>query len=437
MLENAKLYDKDYDSNATRSWGASTVIAGVTYSTGLFWQPLQNKDDPYTEIEESSESVQEGADLFVIKPGKTVQFGICASGDGYKKGTQSLAVTVSTALSEKSSFVAVFKVDNGWWYCCVRNDIILSDGDMLFLKEDDAKEQFMSMMTVPDWGRRIAPADWNIPDTEDLQLEGILSSGVKAKLQKIKALRGPKLYAIIALSAVVSFWILSSFVTDVLLAPKRAPIVIAPVKPKIMKPVKKAPEIKPWEKIKDPEQILSYCYRDVMLFVKIMPPGWEIGGVNCEENGATASWSRNIGRISWIDKALNESKMSFSARSISADGNTLIASTYYKPVLIKSPPVYTEIELKNIVNDLFQSLSQPISLTDTTVVVEPPKENSRFQQNEEKAKEYKTVSFTFSAPQNPLVWQDILTKFSGLVMYTIKYDTITSMWTYEGAIYVI
>ena len=436
MLENAKLYDKDYDSNATRSWGASTVIGGVTYATGLFWQPLQNKDDPYSEIEETAESVQEGADLFVLKPGKTVQFGICASSDGYKKGYQSLAVTVSTSLSEKTSFVAVFKVDNGWWYCCVRNDIILSDGDVLFLKEEDAKEQFMSMMTVPDWGRRIAPEEWNIPDTENIKLEGILPNGVKAKLQKIKALRGPKLYAVIAVSAVVSFWILSSFVTDVLLAPKKAPIVIAPVKPKVMRPVKKAPEIKPWEKIKDPGQVLSFCYRDTMHFVKIMPPGWDIGGVNCEENGATASWSRNIGRISWADKALNESNMTFMARSISSDGNTLIASTHYKPILIKSPPTYSEVDIKNIINDLFQSLGQPISLTDATVTVAPSK-TDRFMGEEEEAKEYKTVKFNFTASQNPLVWVDILTKFSGLVMHTIQYDTKTGLWNYTGAIYVI
>ena len=140
MLENANLYEKDFDSSATRSWAPTTVINGVVYSAGLFWQPLQNKDDPYTEIEDSAESVLEGADLFALKPGKTVQFGVCASTDGYKKGLNSLAVSISTALADKSSFVAVFKVDNGWWYCCVRNDILLSDGDMLFLKEEDAKE---------------------------------------------------------------------------------------------------------------------------------------------------------------------------------------------------------------------------------------------------------------------------------------------------------
>lgn len=436
MLENAKLYEKDFDSTATRSWSATTVIGGTTYATGLFWQPLQNKDDPYTEIEESAESVLEGADLFAFKQGKTVQFGVCASSDGYKKGLISLAVAVSTSLAEKSSFVAVFKVDNGWWYCCVRNDIILSDGDMLFLKEEDAKEQFMSMMTVPDWGRKIAPAEWKIEGTQPSDIQALISDGIRARLQKIKALRGPKLYAVIAVSAVVGFWVLSSFVTDVLFAPKKRPIVVAPVKPKIMKPVVEKPRIMPWETVKNPEDVLMNCYNDVMHLVKIMPPGWEIGGINCTDSGATASWTRKIGRIAWADKALNESGVKFAARSISANGDTLMAGTAYSIKVMKSPPSYTSVALKNMINDLFQSLSIPITLSEQTITMKEPGGNDR---NGRPAtpQNYKIVMFSFSAPQNPMVWRDILTKFSGLAITNIKYDNLNGIWHYEGMIYVI
>lgn len=437
MLENAKLYEKDFDSSATRSWAATTVLNGTTYATGLFWQPLQNKDDPYTEIEESAQDVLEGADLFTLKPGKAVQFGVCASSDGYKKGLPSLAVAVSTALADKSSFVAVFKVDNGWWYCCVRNDIILSDGDMLFLKEEDAKEQFMSMMTVPDWGRRIAPAEWGVDEVQAIELEPLLANGVRAKLQKIKALRGPKLYAIIAVSAVVGFWLLSTFITDVLFAPKKRPMVVAPVRPKpIVKPVE-VPIVKPWETLKSADEVLMLCYQDVMNMVKIMPPGWSIGGLTCTDTGATCSWRRLVGRISWVDMALKESGMTFAARSISSDGNTLVASTVYKPAVVNSPPQYNEVELKNMLNDLFQSLDVNISLGDETVTVQPPRPQGPSSAPPPRPQVYKLVKFSFSAQQNPLVWRDILTKFSGLTIKNIRYDSVSGIWYYEGAIYVL
>ena len=157
VLEDAKFQEHDFETEVNRSWATEFTLEGISYATSLFWQPLQNKDDPYAEVEETASSVLEGADLFCIKPGKAPQFGICVSQEGYKNGTLAAAVALSTALSDRSSFVGVFKVKEGWWYTCVRNDIILSDGDMLFLKEEDAKNQFMSMLAVPDWGRKIAP----------------------------------------------------------------------------------------------------------------------------------------------------------------------------------------------------------------------------------------------------------------------------------------
>ena len=188
MLEEAKLLDDDYDADGRRTWGTSIELDGVTYATSLFWQPLQNKDDPFTEVGEASEGVMEGADLFCIKQGKAPQFGICASKEGYKSGQNVAAVTLATAMADRSSFVAVFKVSNGWWYTCIRNDIILSDGDMLFLNEQEAKDQFLSMLAVPDWGRKIAPPEWGIEETEYPDLQKIMAQGMRAKLQKIKAL---------------------------------------------------------------------------------------------------------------------------------------------------------------------------------------------------------------------------------------------------------
>ena len=115
VLEDAKFQDQDFDSNVNRSWGTEINIEGTSYATSLFWQPLQNKDDPYAEVEEASAGVLEGADLFCIKPGNAPQFGICVSHEGYKSGTPAAAVSLATALSDRSSFVGVFKVKNGWW----------------------------------------------------------------------------------------------------------------------------------------------------------------------------------------------------------------------------------------------------------------------------------------------------------------------------------
>lgn len=424
MLEGAKLLDDDYDADGRRTWGTNIELDGVTYATSLFWQPLQNKDDPFTEVGEASEGVMDGANLFCIKQGKAPQFGICASKEGYKSGENVAAVTLATAMADRSSFVAVFKVDNGWWYTCIRNDIILSDGDMLFLNEQDAKDQFLSMLAVPDWGRKIAPPEWEIEETEYPDLKKLMSQGIRAKLQKIKALRGTKLMLVIAISAIVGLWLLSSIINGIFLAPPKRPI-IAPIAPKVVKPIEVPPEIKPWEKLSDPEQVMKNCYKAVRDVVSIMPPGWVIGNISCTPGSLTTSWSREVGRISWIEKALDMSGITFSGRSISDDGNSLIASVPLDKInQISSPPLKTDIDLKNTMNNLFQSIGQTVNLSSFSYT--SPQQNT-----------YRSVKFKFTSTHNPEIWNDLLIKFSGLEITMIRYNTGAKTWEYEGAIYVL
>lgn len=412
------------EEGGERAWGTKIVVDGTTYATSLFWQPLQNAEDPYTEVEEASEGVLEGADLFCIKQGKAPQFGICVSHEGYKSGEQVAAVSLASALSDVASFVAVFKVKNGWWYTCVRNDIILSDGDMLFLNEEEAKDQFMSMLAVPDWGYKIAPKEWGIEETQYPSLEDLFQKGLTAKLQKIKALRGTKLLMVIGISAVVGLWLISSIIDAIFLTPPKRPV-IAPVAPKVIQEVEIPPEIKPWEKIQDPSAIFKQCLKNTLDLVKIRPPGWVIGDITCSGSGVSTNWKREVGRISWIDKALSNSGINFSGKGITDDGNSLVASIPFSNVrAITSPPTRSDIDLKNTLNNMFQSIGQSVSLTS-------------FSFTSAQGNTYRSVKFKFTSGNNPVVWVDLLTKFSGLEITMIKYNTSSDTWEYEGAIYVL
>ena len=422
MLDDASLVESSMNDDGRRTWGTNIVVEGVSYATSLFWQPLQNQDDPFTEVGEASEGILEGADLFSIKPGKAPQFGICVSQEGYKSGQQVAAVSLATALADKSSFIAVFQTSQGWWYTCVRNDIILSDGDMLFLSEEDAKNQFISMLAVPDWGRKIAPKEWGIEETEDVSLASLLQRGVPAKLQKIKGLRGAKLLMIIGVSAVIGFWLLSSIINSLFFTPKVRPVVV-PVQPKIVKKAAKPPEVKPWEKLKNPTQIMKECLVNIQRLQKIMPPGWTIGALQCSQTGVTTSWNRDVGRMSWIKKALDRSGMNFSFRTFSDTGTSLAAGVSYgKIAQISSPPMKNPTELREVLNNMFQSIGQSVTLSDGSFT--SPEKNI-----------YRFIGFRFTSQYNPVVWADLLTKISGLDIKMINYNG--KEWTYEGAIYAL
>ena len=426
MLEDAKLLDEDIDGTSEhKSWGTSITVDGVSYATSLFWQPLQNASDPFQEVEEASAGVLEGADLFCIKGGKAPQFGICVSQEGYKSGQNVAAVALATALSNIGSFIAVFKTNEGWWYTCIRNDIILSEGDMLFLTEEEAKEQFMSMLAVPDWGKKIAPKEWGFEDTEELDLSEVLIRGAKSRLQKIKALRGSKLLLVVAVSAIVGIWLISSLVDKLFLTPTVRPVVV-PIKPKVTP--KAAPvveEPKPWEKMPDPKTIMKDCYKGIVDLNRIMPPGWQISDIACTNNSVATSWTRNIGRISWAKKALDDSGLKLSGYSFSSNGSNLSATLSLPKAEEKmSPPQYNLVDLQNEINDKFQALGLQISLSSDT-------------EKTPAGKVYRRLNFSLRSEHNPLTWIEILTKYSGLRIKMITYHTNDKTWQYEGAIYVL
>ena len=423
MLDNAKTLDDDYKSDQERSWGTGFVSDGVEYATSLFWQSLQNQDAPLAEIIESSQGVLEGADLYCIKKGKTPQFGICVSSDGYKQGANAAAICMATALSDQPSFVAVFKVPNGWWYVCVRDDVILANGDMLYLNEEDAKKQFMSMLMVPDWKLKIAPPEWNIEDTLYPDIEELLARGSKVRLQKIDT-KGKMFYVVAGVGSFVVLYILYQLLMGLFDTTPAVPVVV-PVQPKMIQTEEVPPEPKPWENLEDPIAIMNQCHTKMMDLLRIMPPGWTIGDIVCSSGGASTSWTRLFGRISIADTALNESGLNFAARSISDDGTQVMAALNLDEIKTElSEPTKTLMDLKININEFFQSIGQEVSLSED--VYTSPQNNV-----------YRLLKFSFTSEQNPTVWSSLLAKFTGLKIDVIKYTPRDSVWGYEGAIYAL
>ena len=212
MAREDEILDESTEDDAnlnSKEWASSFTVAGVPYAASVFWESLQNVDAPFLDAKDAAENVLVGADLFCVKHGKSPQLGLAISSQGFKKGMNVAAVTAVTSMSDASSLLAVFKVDSGYWYLCVRNDVILSDGDVLFVKEEDAKEQFMSMLSVPDWNKKIAPEEWGIDDTEQRDISEVFSQGLDAKLEKINALRGTELLIVVVLSIAAGAWLIS------------------------------------------------------------------------------------------------------------------------------------------------------------------------------------------------------------------------------------
>lgn len=104
---------------------------------------------------------------------------------------------------------------------------------------------------------------------------------------------------VIAISAIIGLWLLSSIINGIFLAPPKRPI-IAPIAPKVVKPVEVPPETNR-EKLSDPEQVMKNCYKAVQDVVSIMPPGWVIGNISCTA-GRFDDFMVTAGRADFVDE---------------------------------------------------------------------------------------------------------------------------------------
>lgn len=423
MAEETENITEELDTlrENSKEWASSFTVDGVRYAASVFWESLQNVDAPFLDAKEAAQNVFVGADLFCVKHGKSPQLGLANSQQGFQKGMSVAAVAAVTAMSDSSSLLAVFKVDAGYWYLCVRNDVILSDGDVLFVKEEDAKEQFMSMLSVPDWSKKIAPAEWGIDETEQKDIAEVFASGLDTKLEKINALRGTELMIVVSLSVLIGIllirYIANTFFTT---APQQNKVVTRRATKKVVKKVAKVIPA-PWESLVDPVWVLDTCRENILSLVSISTPGWVNNGVTCTTSNAITSWKRQFGRLSWLEMSLSYSGLTFASKSIDPKANTVTVSIPFQKVRnIKSAPKRTVDELRNQVNDLFQSLNLSIKLTDGTVKAGD--------------KVYKYLGFKIDSGYDPDVWKPILTKFSGLKINNIRYGN--GAWNYEGIIYV-
>jgi len=410
----------DETQTEEKAWKSTFTAGNTTYAASLFWQPLMNEDKPLPEVKEAAENILEGADLYIVRKGKSPQFGLAASSQGFTKGLPSAAVALISGLGNVTSFLGVFKVDTGWWYICFRNDVILSDGDTLFISERDAKNQFISMLAVPDWDAVFAPAEWGIEDTRADELNPILEKGLQVKLDKIDASNDAIMLAVIAVCFAIILWFAYSTLKDMFFSAPEVPV-IAPIEQTVEEEL--PPEPKPWEELANPVDVMRNCYLATQKVVELVAPGWHLEGVTCNKSGLVTSWRREIGRLTFMEQALDVSGVNFSSRVLSQDGNTMMASLPVEaPQMLNSPPEYTRDELINIINDINQALDINISLSPKTWT-------------SPRGATYNLMDFSISSNNDPLIWIDLLMKFSGLTINTITYDINSANWTFKGEIY--
>ncbi|MCP4395120.1 MAG: type 4b pilus protein PilO2 [Alphaproteobacteria bacterium] len=419
LLEEGAVNDVDIEGD-DEPWGTSIVLNKKEYAVSLFWHPVQNTDDPIQEVKETASTVIEGADLYCLRNGKRQQYGIGLSEEGHTSRQIAAAAVLADVLSDKPSTVAVFKVEEGWWFIAIRNDLILSEEDVLYLREEDAKRAFFSMMAVPDWGYKFAPEEWGLDGTEDRDLSSLLNLGRPVRLSPIFSNKNIIFYGAgaAALALIIGGYFYFSNSSG-----NNAPRKIRPLSSiQKLEPVKeKKKVVDPWQAIPDVMSMLSVCEDKTYPFT-VTVPGWQLNRVICTIDSINIKWARTYGRVRWVEKTLKQNKIKYEQLAVGKDGNTTLAVTSTGNIPRKrSVPIYSSLELSHELHDINNAT----------------KLEAYFQEAKEVTATgtYETMTLSFSSKFAPKMWGILLTKFPSLQIQKIEYIPDNRTWNYEAIIY--
>ena len=425
----------------TRNVQGVVVIDGQKYAVGLLWQPIQRNDDPLSEIRETIES-EAGADLYCWRSTVQVsQYGIGKTAYGHRDGMPSLAATVASGLANYSSYCGVFKIDEGWWFIAVRNDLILSEEDVLYTTEEEAMRAFTSMMAVPDWELKIVPTGWSLEGTEHTELSELVNRGHKIRLQEINAERKTKILLVFAIAIIVAivaliFWVVQIWnrvwQQSTPIQPQKEPEYIQPIQPTPEKP-------QPWEKMVDTKAFIQTCWNNVYQLKSIVIPGWDMNMITCTPESINTSFSRKQGALlSLIRFALEEYQFTTLVVELSQDGNSATASISIPNVpMVASKPTWTVAQLQEDISELKISTPalQGFSFTQQQMLDPPNRPDGSRPANQ---KVYTYFQFQVTSEYTPWEWISFFEKFTGLELLKMEFNPSNDanvQWKYEGRIY--
>ena len=419
--------------------GGSVVVGNTKYAVGLLWAPLQNQDDPIPEIREAMEA-EPAADLYCLRNSAAPQYGLGKTVFGHHSGEPALAASVATALSGKNSACCVFKLDEGWWFIAIRNDLILAEEDVLFHTEDEAKRAFFAMMAVPDWDIRIVPSEWNVEGSEQQDLKALIENVRKTRLFELSAAKKTQILVILALGVIVAlaflFYIAISFLSSVF---EQAPIIQMPT-PEVIRPEEPKPEKpKPWERVPEKNVFINRCWNNAYQLEAITIPTWKMGRVSCTPKQLSTSWHiTNVrgARLAWVKSALERYKLNKLNVQLDPSGTSAVGTLQFTDIpVVLSMPSLTADQIKEQLTDIRQATALPIQFSEQTIKDPPDNSDGTVPPNQQT---YKYFSFSISSPYSPQEWKVFFDKFSGLEFIKISYEpTLNSRnkWTYEGRIY--
>ena len=406
------------------------------YAAGLFWQPLPAGSGGRMYARRLARSIDGHYSGYVEY---NFMIGLSMRRLGHKSGMPSVAAEVTEALSEHSSFLAVFVVENGYYMVAVRNGIIVVD--RIFEQESDARAEYAEMAQMPDWGAFIAPAKWGMPRAVERTLDDVVIGRSRTVLRSISMTRSI-IFSVLLVLLFILFMVLvyrDSGVKSVSNGKKLEQIdeeTVAEYRRQIEEKnkqldeqfqIEKKPEpepiVPPYELLPDVAARADICYR-AMGFLMQPVSGWNQVSVKCDEKYATVQLRRTYGTLGDFYIIATDLMPGAFVTELSEDLLTVRATLPQVATIASRDERDTETLVRDITT-AFQSVNTPVEIQTVVDTVT----------NGVDVQTFDVVEVAASSKLTPMQFMKIFEDFGGVYMTKCDWNASNRTWNYEVIIY--
>ncbi|MDR2412802.1 MAG: type 4b pilus protein PilO2 [Rickettsiales bacterium] len=412
------------------------LIDRKKYAVGLFWQPIAIGFVSRNYARQLSKSIDKKLNLFTEY---RAMVALGARSAGHRSGIPAAAPEIMEVLAEFSSFLAVFKVDNGFWLVAVRNGIIIND--KLFDDQNAARDEYIRLSEIPDWAALFAPSAWGMPRSVERHLSDVVSGNVKAVLKPISRLKADFISLLLLVLFVLGAAYFFKEPIAQMLAPKPQLSRVDPVlaeeykklieeknkeldkKFKIKKTEQKEPLEMPYDFLPEPKERAETCYKAIG-FLMQQVPGWAQIGAECQDTHANATFMRGYGNI--VDfYEIAADKMPGVFVKEKSESEIFIRARLPE---LKTAASLEEKDAETVareVNALFQRMNSTADVNITVDTIGDGIESVNLD----------VVEIAAESKLTPLAFIDIFNNISGVYMTRCAWDVRSKTWNYEVIIY--
>ena len=411
------------------------TVGRKKYAVGLFWQPTGAGYVARSYAKTLARSVDRKLNLFTEYRGMV---GLGARRFGHHVGMDSAAAAVTDALTEYSSFLAVFAVDKRFFLVAVRNGVILED--KIFDKESDARTEYFKLSEIPDWNALFAPSAWGMPRAVERNLSDLLVGSVRATLRPISRVGGGVLSTIILIGFGFGiFYFFREPIQQIVNVQPEIANIDANLAQEYERQVAEKnkeldaefntqqqmpdPIVLPYDYLPDPMARAQMCYQ-AMGFLMQPVLGWNQTYVECSETHVTARFVRDFGTLDGFYNIATQ-LMPHSFVQEESQDSLLVRATLPAVVTKASLDERDADTVLRAVRSAFQSIDTPV---DAGMVVDTLT-------NGVDTEYLNVVEVAAESKMIPMQFMQIFNDFGGVYMTRCTWNASTRIWNYEVIIY--